>query len=141
HLGWPEMGATGAALATTIARFMALGLMLWVILGQRDARGAGVRGSWGSVWGPGGWGAGRDMRRLGISAGLSTGFETVGFATLMMMAGTLGTAALDAYSFSHNLVATVFMIGLGLAIATGVRIAQAAGAGELREAMLAGWTG
>lgn len=59
----------------------------------------------------------------------------------MMMAGTLGTAALDAYSISHNLVATVFMVGLGLSVATGVRVAQSAGAGDAREAAIAGWTG
>lgn len=141
HFGWPEMGATGAALATTIARFVALVPMFWVILAQPNVRESGVREPWGSIWGPGGWRAGRMMRRLGISAGLSNGFETVSFAAMMMMAGTLGTAALDSYSFSHNLIATSFMVGLGLSIATGVRVAQAAGAGNMREAMMAGWTG
>lgn len=141
HLGWPEMGAAGAALASTIARFAALGAMLWFILAQPDARGAGVRARWDGPWGPGGWRAGRMMRKLGISAGLSNGFETVGFAAMMMMAGTLGTAALDAYSISHNLVATAFMVGLGLSVATGVRVAQASGSGDAREAAIAGWTG
>lgn len=141
HLGWPEQGAVGAAIATSIARFAALGVMLVVILHQRDRRGAGVTARWDSPWGPGGWRAGALMRRLGWSAGLSTGFETVGFAAMMMMAGTLGTAALDAYSISHNLVATVFMVGLGLSVATGVRVGQASGAGDVREAALAGWTG
>jgi MATE family multidrug resistance protein len=141
HLGWPEMGAVGAALASTIARFAALGLMVWFILRQADAGAAGVRGPWQTVWGPGGWRAGWTMRKLGASAGLSNGFETVGFAAMMMIAGTLGTAALDAYSISHNLVATVFMVGLGLSVATGVRVGAAAGAGDAREAAMAGWTG
>lgn len=141
YLGVPEMGATGAAIATSAARFAALGMMLAFILGQRDPPGAGVTGPCHGLWGPGGWRAGAPMRRLGMSAGISTGFETIGFAAMMMMAGTLGTAALDAYSISHNLVATVFMVGLGLSVATGVRVAQAAGAGDAREAALAGWTG
>ena len=141
HLGWPEMGAVGASLASTIARFAALGLMVWFILRQPDPRAAGVTGAWETVWGPGGWRAGHLMRKLGASAGLSNGFETIGFAAMMMMAGTLGTAALDAYSISHNLVATLFMVGLGLSIATGVRVGQAAGAGDAREAAVAGWTG
>jgi MATE family multidrug resistance protein len=141
NLGWPEMGAEGAAWASSIARFSALGLMVWFILGQRDPRAAGVIGPWETAWGPGGWRAGWPMRRLGIAAGLSNGFETIGFAAMMMIAGTLGTAALDAYSISHNLVATVFMIGLGLSVATGVRVGQAAGAGNTAEAAVAGWTG
>jgi len=141
YLGWPEMGAVGAAIASTIARFAAMGLMIWFILAQPDPRGAGVRGPWETVWGPGGWRAGYMMRKLGMSAGLSNGFETIGFAAMMMIAGTLGGAALDAYSISHNLVSTLFMIGLGLAVATGVRVGQAKGAGNDREAAFAGWTG
>lgn len=141
NLGWPEMGAIGAALASTIARFAAAGTLIAVILMQRDAHAAGVRGPWPGVWGPGGWRAGVTMRKLGLSAGLSNGFETVGFTAMTLMAGTLGIAALDAYSISHNLVGTVFMIGLGLSVATGVRVGQARGAGQPREAALAGWTG
>lgn len=141
HLGWPEMGPVGAALASSVARFAALGLMVWWIMRQPDPGGAGVAGPWESLWGPGGWRAGHQMRRLGASAGLSNGFETVGFAAMMMIAGTLGTAALDAYSISHNLVATVFMVGLGLSVATGVRVGAAIGAGDADEAAVAGWTG
>ena len=141
NLGWPEMGAEGAAWASTLARFVAFGVLLWVILRQPLAEEAGLRGPWGSIWGPGGWRAGRMMRKLGASAGLSNGFETVGFAAMMMFAGTLGTAALAAYAISHNLVSTLFMIGLGLAVATGVRVGQATGARDPRGAALAGWTG
>lgn len=141
HLGWPEQGAVGAAIASTIARFAAAGILFALILGQRNAVAAGVRGAWYGVWGPGGWRAGVLMRKLGFSAGLSNGFETVGFAAMTMMAGTLGIAALDAYSISHNLVSTVFMVGLGLSVATGVRVGQMTGAGRPREAAFAGWTG
>lgn len=141
NLGWPEMGAIGAAWASTAARFLAMGIMLWVVLYQRDPHAAGVRGPYETIWGPGGWRGGVMMRKLGTSAGLSNGFETIGFAAMTMFAGTLGVAALGAYSISHNLVSTFFMIGLGLAVATGVRVGQATGAGDAREAAFAGWTG
>ncbi|MEM0990779.1 MAG: MATE family efflux transporter [Pseudomonadota bacterium] len=141
NLGWPEMGPDGAALASTLARVGAAGFMFAVIFGQRDALAAGVRGPWETVWGPGGWRAGYQMRKLGFSAGMANGFETVGFAAMMLFAGSLGAAALDAYSISHNMVSTVFMVGLGLAIATGVRVGQELGAGRPRDAVVAGWTG
>ena len=141
HLGWPEMGAVGAAWASTIARFVAMAIMIWVVLVQADPMAAGVRGRYDTIWGPGGWRAGTKMRTLGLSAGLSNGFETVGFAMMTMFAGTIGLAALDAYAISHNLVSTLFMVGLGLAVATGVRVGQATGAGQPREAAFAGWTG
>ena len=102
------MGAVGAAIASTIARYGAAGLMLWYILSRPDGIASGVRGPWETVWGPGGWRAGYQMRKLGASAGISNGFETIGFAAMSLMAGTLGIAALDAYSISHNLLSTFF---------------------------------
>lgn len=141
NLGFPEWGTVGAALASTLARFMAAGWMVWAILAQSNARAAGVRGPWEGIWGPGGWRAGVAMRRLGLSAGMSNGFETIGFAAMTMFAGFLGVAALDAYAISHNFISTCFMVGLGLAVATGVRVGQATGMGQPREAAFAGWTG
>ncbi len=141
NLGAPELGAVGAAIASTIARFGAAGLLVWFILAQPEPVLAGVRGPWETFWGPGGWRAGYLMRKLGVSSGLSFGCETVGFAALVMIAGTLGTMPLDAYAIAHNLVSTLFMVGLGLAVATGVRVGQSTGAGDAREAAIAGWTG
>lgn len=138
HWGLPELGAVGAALGTTIVRVGMGAAMVGYILAQRDP---GTRGGWGGLWGPGGWAAGRQMRRMGVAAGLSNGFETVGFAAMTMYAGTLGPLALDAYSMSHNLLSTLFMVGLGLAVATGVRVGNALGAGRRDEATLAGWVG
>ncbi|MEM9045096.1 MAG: MATE family efflux transporter [Pseudomonadota bacterium] len=141
NLGMPELGAVGAALASTLARIIVCGMMLWVILTQANAIEAGVRGPWETFWGPGGWRAGWPMRKLGMSAGISNGFETFGFAAMTMFAGQLGALALDAYSIVHNLMATVFMIGLGLSIATGVRVGNEIGRGRMNEAVFAGWTG
>ncbi|MEM6974478.1 MAG: MATE family efflux transporter [Pseudomonadota bacterium] len=145
--GLDAMGAPGAALATTIVRWGAVIAMMTVILTQHDALGAGVLDARiegqkrASFWGPGGWRAGAMMRRLGLSAGLSNGFETAGFAALSLIAGQLGRLPLDAYGISHNIVSTIFMVGLGLAIATGVRVGQETGRGQPHEAAFAGWVG
>ena len=141
HWGLPELGAVGAALASTVARFSAAGALLLFILTRPRALAAGVVGPWQGFWGPGGWSAGRSMRRLGFSAALSNGFETIGFGAMTMMAGQLGTLPLDAYSLSHNLMSTLFMVGLGLAVATGVRVGIETGRGRPDEAAFAGWTG
>lgn len=139
--GFPELGSSGAALASTVVRIGAAIAIVTYILTRPDARAYGVLDPWETTWGPGGWRAGWPMRRLGMSAGLSNGFETLGFAALSMMAGWLGTLSLDAYAISHNVVSTVFMVGLGLAIATGVRVGNHAGAGRKEEAIFAGWAG
>jgi MATE family multidrug resistance protein len=141
HWGLPELGAVGAALASTVARFGAAGYLVLYILTRPRGLASGVIGPWGGFWGPGGWVAGRGMRRLGLSAGLSNGFETIGFGAMTMFAGQLGTGALAAYSLSHNLMSTLFMVGLGLAVATGVRVGIETGRGRAAEAAFAGWTG
>jgi MATE family multidrug resistance protein len=141
NLGAPELGPVGAALASTAARMAAAAAMILYVLGQPDPRAAGVRGPWETFWGPGGWRAGALMRKLGLSAGLGNGFETAGFAVMTLFAGQISLAALDAYSISHNLVATLFMVGLGLSIATGVRVGIETGRGRPDEAAFAGWSG
>ncbi|MEO0623424.1 MAG: MATE family efflux transporter [Pseudomonadota bacterium] len=140
-MGAPELGAVGAALASTLARFGAAGAMVGAILWQAGAHEAGVRGPWESFWGPGGWRSGALMRKLGLSAGLGNGCETLGFAAMTIFAGQMSLEALDAYSISHNLTSTVFMVGLGMAIATGVRVGIEVGRGRPEEAAFAGWSG
>jgi len=139
--GFPELGPVGAALASSIVRFGAAGAMILIVLLQPRAEEAGVRGSWDTFWGPGGWRAGAQMRKLGVSAGLGNGFETIGFSFMMLIAGTLGPLALDSYAIAHNLVSTLFMVGLGLSIATGVRVGIEIGREDPREAAFAGWVG
>lgn len=142
NLGAPEMGPAGAALASTLVRFGAAAAMILYIVTRPDARLFGVFGPWETTWGPGGWRAGWPMRKLGLSAGLSNGFETIGFGAMTVMSGWLGSQiALDAYAISHNVVSTMFMVGLGLAIAAGVRVGNAAGAGNWSEARFAAWSG
>lgn len=138
-LGAPEMGAAGAALASTIARgVMCAGLVAWLLSLPEFAPWRGQRGG---LWGPGGWAAGREMRRIGIAGGAAYFFETFAFASLAQAAGLIGTGALAAYTILHNVEATVFMIALGLSVATAVRVGQAAGAGNPGEARLAAIAG
>ncbi len=138
NLGFPAMGASGAALATSLARAaMVAGLVIWML---RLPEFAPWRGRL-RLWGPGGWAAGVEMRRIGFAGGAAYFFETVAFATLAQAAGLLGAQALAAYTILHNIEALVFMIALGVAVATAVRIGQAAGRGDRAEARFAGLAG
>ncbi|MBA3324241.1 MAG: MATE family efflux transporter [Rhodobacteraceae bacterium] len=129
--GAPAMGAEGAALGSTLARaVMCAGLVIWML---RLPEFAAHRASPRRLWGPGGWAAGVEMRRIGLAGGAAYFFETFAFASLAQAAGLLGTTALAAYTILHNIEATVFMIALGLSVATAVRVGQAVGAGDRRE--------
>jgi MATE family multidrug resistance protein len=94
-----------------------------------------------TLWGPGGWGAGAEMRRIGLAGGAAYFFETVAFASLAQAAGLLGASALAAYTILHNSEALVFMIALGLSVGTAVQIGRATGAGDVAEARFAGLAG
>jgi MATE family multidrug resistance protein len=139
HLGFPAMGAEGAALASTVARFtMAAGLLWWMLSLPEFAP---YRRRSLTLWGPGGWPAGREMRRIGIAGAAAYFFETVAFSALAQAAGLIGAGALAAYTILHNIEAMVFMIALGLAVGTAVRVGQAAGAGDVGEARFAAFSG
>ncbi|MFT3973844.1 MAG: MATE family efflux transporter [Amaricoccus sp.] len=138
RLGAPEMGAAGAALATTLARaVMIVGFIGWLL---RLPEFAPFRGRF-RLWGPGGWAAGVEMRRIGVAGGASYFLETMAFATMAQAAGLLGETPLAAYSILHNIETTVFMVALGLSVGTAVRIGQAAGAGDRPAAGFAGFAG
>lgn len=141
NLGAPELGAVGSALSTSLVRVFLFLVVFVVILRLPEVRAAGGLRRFSGFWGPGGWRAGAEMRRIGYAAGLSVGFETSAFGALMQMAGLLGPAALAAYSIAHNIEATVFMAALGLSVATAVRVGSEAGAGRAGEARYAGWLG
>jgi len=138
NLGFPAMGAEGAALGTTCARAaMLAGLLVWMLRLPEFAPWLGSL----RPWGPGGWPAGEEMRRIGFAGGAAYFFETVAFAALAQAAGLLGATALAAYTILHNIEAMVFMIALGVSVGTAVRIGQAAGAGDRAEARFAGLAG
>ena len=133
----PEMGAEGAALATSIARtLMAVALVAYVWwLRDRDKLGIRRRaeGNW--------WRASRDQRRYGYAAGLSHGFESLGFGVMHVYAGWLGIQASAVFGMGMNLTALLFMTALGLASATSVRVGISHGRRDMQDRMLAGWVG
>lgn len=134
--GMPELGAEGAAWASTIVRvFLALGLVLYV-LNMADHAAYGVRTWPGWLWRQ--WAA---QRRIGYGGGASIGIEAGSFASLSVFAGWLGAVALGAYSIGFNLLALVFMVALGIGSATAVRVGIAHGREDAPDLALAGWTG
>jgi MATE family multidrug resistance protein len=139
-LGAPALGAEGSALASTIVRaFMAAAVFVYV-LRLPEVRAAGGLARFGGFWGPGGWRAGAEMRRLGWASGVALLAETTAYAALTQMAGLISPEALAAYSIVHNVEALVFMVALGVSVAAGVRVGAAQGAGRRDDAGFAGWT-
>ena len=141
NFGAPEMGADGAALSTTIGRtIMAIALISYVWWGLGRTPGAlrdGVRNP-----APDGWRrGGRAQRKVGYAAGAAYSIEAGAFSTISFFAGYLGAMALAAYTLQHSMFALVFMIALGVAAATSIRVGNAHGRRDWADRALAGWTG
>ena len=136
NVGFPVMGAEGSAIATTIVRwFLAIVLVSYILVMPGRYK-FGVR-----LLPTGGWRGWVEQRRVGYSSAFSIGGESLGFASIGLFAGWLGEIPLAAYSIAHNLIAMAFMVSLGVASATVVRVSIARGRGDRDDLKLAGWTG
>ncbi|KGM35033.1 hypothetical protein P409_06835 [Inquilinus limosus MP06] len=134
--GLPELGALGAAWASTASRvFLAVSLVAYVWW-MRDREAYGIR-----RWRGWRWSDWSRQRQLGYGGGLSIFIESGAFTALTFFAGILGDLPLAAYSIGLNLIALIFMVALGLGSATAVRVGIAHGRRDLKDMVLAGWVG
>ncbi|MEM7786387.1 MAG: MATE family efflux transporter [Bacteroidota bacterium] len=80
--------------------------------------------------------------RLGWPIGVGFGLEAGLFSAATLLAGRLPDheTALAAHQIARNAASVACMVPLGIGMAGGVRVGQAAGAGDLEGAARAGWT-
>lgn len=133
--GLPAMGVEGSGWATVIARCYMAALMLGYILriDRRDRLHvfrAGLRARLGDVL---------RIFRFGVPAAIQIGFELAVFAISLLWIGTLGALPLAAHQVALNVVATTYMVPLGIGAAASVRVGQALGRGDAAGARGAGW--
>jgi len=129
-------GAVGAALATAITRWFMFGALAAYVLLMHERERFGVRGA---LYYP--LDMGRKLRRLGWPLMVAQGLESASFLAVALIAGWLGTQALAVYQIAANLNTIVFMLALGLATATSVRVGNAVGRGDRIGLAWAGWSG
>lgn len=135
--GLPEMGAAGCGWATSIsATAMALVLAaqyrFYAPLRQLEV----FKPLWPSL--------GRDAReivRLGFPIGLILLAEAGLFVLTAMWMARFGDSTMAAYQIALNFASVLFMIPLGIGLATTVRVGHAMGAGEKAVARYRGMVG
>jgi MATE family multidrug resistance protein len=72
---------------------------------------------------------------------LSYAFETSAFTVITMLAGAMGALHVAGLQIAMNYNAFCFMISIGMATATAVRVGNAVGRHDQRGMRIAGWTG
>jgi multidrug resistance protein, MATE family len=136
HWGAPRMGLEGSAWSTTIARvYMMLLLAAAVLWHDRKSGRLLFRVSWLP-----------DLERvrrlvaLGLPAAAQILFEGAVFGLVTVWAARLDEASLAAHSIAVQVIATAFMVPLGISSAAAVRVGQAIGRKDPGGARTAGWT-
>lgn len=138
HGGLPEMGITGAALATASSRVVILLLSVGVFF-VRPKYKEYVR-HWRTTQANR-----RDMltlNRLGWPIAIQMGLETASFTIVAIFLGWMGTAVLAAHQVMLSITNLIFMFYLGVATAVAIRVSHYNGRGDMlrvRQATFAGW--
>ncbi|MCX8508670.1 MAG: MATE family efflux transporter, partial [Rhodobacteraceae bacterium] len=134
HLGAPELGVRGAALASLasqILTFLLLALYAALSEGSRQFR------LFQRFWRPD-WSIFLRVLRLGLPVGLTGLAESCLFVAASVMMGWIGTVELAAHGIAMEITALSFMVHLGLSNAATVRVGRAEGEGSVTNSARAG---
>lgn len=121
HLGAPEMGIAGAAVASIATQVVSLGAVLiyaLMVLPQHNLLQRFWRPDWEML---------KQVFRLGMPIGFTSLAESSLFSATAVMMGWLGAVPLAAHGIALQLAAVAFMLHLGLSNAATVRAGNAAG--------------
>lgn len=133
HLGFPALGAVGAAYATAVASWLGGAAMFVFARNVSDAAERGVRDFSVTALKRAASGVPR-LLWFGTVPAIAASLELAGFAWLIVLSTQLGNevaASFQAMLALHNLL---FAIAYGFASAAGVRVGNAVGAGERHQA-------
>lgn len=135
NLGFPALGLEGAGWATLVARWsQAIAMALWISRAQsmRAFRIFSKRIEFPLF---------RRLFRDGLPVAGQDVLEGGSFALGSLMMGWVGITALAANQVAISIASLAWMFPISLSMATGVRVAQEVGAGDLKAARRAGIAG
>ncbi|MCY1280605.1 Multidrug resistance protein NorM [compost metagenome] len=137
HLGFPALGGVGCGWASgTVMWFMFLGMLGWV------RRAPAYQSS--RLFARFDWPQREPILRLlgiGVPIGIAVFAESSIFAVIALLIGGLGATVVAGHQIALNVSSLVFMIPYALSMAITVRVGQALGRREPREARFAAGVG
>ncbi len=133
--GLPALGLVGTGYASSLVYALICGAGALYV-----ARSFPQHRIFQGLWTPD-WAMLRQLVRVGTPIALTLGFEVSMFATTAVLMGLLGAPQLAAHQIALQTASITFMVPLGLAIATSVRVGQALGRGEFAAARRSGYLG
>ena len=137
HFGFPALGAVGAGWSTSLVHWVMFAVLLVYCLKSTLFKSyrnyvSFKRPAWLYL---------REILRIGIPNGFSLTAEVGMFAMVSLMIGTFGATAMSGHQIAINIASVTFMVPLGLSIAISIRVGQAKGRGNSRDARYIGFAG
>jgi MATE family multidrug resistance protein len=126
RLGVPALGALGSGIATAIVFWIEALAFLTYVATRRHYRDLHLfaqfeRPNPAAI---------ADLLRLGVPMGISLFMESSLFVAVALAIGTLGTDVVASHQIAINVATVTFMVPLGIAMATTVRVGHAVGRGD-----------
>lgn len=136
-LGLPAMGGVGCGWATGLVMWaMLLGMLWWVTWAPYyKANQLFQRFDWPN------WAMLKRLLSVGVPIGVAVFAEASIFSVIALLIGGLGASVVAGHQIALNFSSMVFMIPYALGMAVTVRVGQALGRGEPREARFAAGVG
>lgn len=127
-LGLPRLGALGSGAATAIVLWVQALVFLAYVARRRHYRDLALFGRFdrphrATLGG---------LLHLGVPMGVTLFMEASLFVAVALVLGRLGTDVVAGHQIALNVASFAFMVPLGIAMATTVRVGHAAGAGDAR---------
>lgn len=124
HLGVSEMGIAGSAYATLASRWV---MFLCLFIVGRQQLWCHLR-----LWTRRAFESAAILRvfRVGAPIGMQMVFEFGAFGMTLLMMGWIDQSALAGHQAAITLASMTYMFGLGISVATGVRVGNAVGRGD-----------
>lgn len=132
-LGLSPLGSTGCGWATALAMlFMLLGMLWWIRRAPAYAATTPLqRFDWPD------WTLIKRLLGIGLPIGIAVFAESSIFAVIALLIGGLGATVVAGHQIALNFASLVFMIPYSIGMAATVRVGQALGRGDPREARFA----
>jgi multidrug resistance protein, MATE family len=135
--GLPARGAQGSGMATAIVLWLQLAAFGTYIAARRHYRAFAPFASFDAPRAR----AILDLLRLSVPMGVSVLMEAGLFVATGLLIGSLGKTIVASHQIAVNVSSVAFMLPLGLAMATTVRVGRAVGAGDADGVRYAGLVG
>ena len=136
RFGLPQLGLTGAGVASAVTNFLMFLAMALVVTRQRRFRRYRLFGNWWRA----DWPRFAQVWRLGLPIAMIFALEVGVFSAAVFLMGLIDLPSVAAHAIAIQIAALTFMVPLGLGQAVTVRVGLALGRGDRLGIARAGWT-